>query len=178
MKLILIFICCALSFNAIANSGTQACANIKPDSPLANQIPKNFALTTPCPKTGEVGVAPEEYRFIGDATITGYVRYEDADPYGQHARFEADGKSKPLLPFGATDFKIHSWDIVESRSVAVKAFHLPALNGKGNNCWIAPTTIRVKAIWVSDGDTDASGNYLTEFTVINAGQFVACKAGN
>jgi hypothetical protein len=178
MKLILMFICCTLSFSAIANSGTLACTNIKPDSPLAKQIPKNFALTTPCPKTGEVGIAPEEYRFIGDATITGYVHYEDTDPYGQHARFEADEKSKSFLPFGATDFKIHSSNIFESKAVAVKAFHLPALKGKGKNCWTAPTSIRVKAIWVSDGDTDASGNYLTEFTVINVGKFVACKTGN
>ncbi len=173
MNLALVLLGCAVSASAIANSDAASCANIKPDNPIYSEVPKGFALVPPCPHLGEID---QDYYFEGEATINGHIRYQDTYTFGPIAKFVVDEKSKALVPFGDRSLRISTWNINESLAIAVEAFHLPALKGKGRNCWVAPSSVRVKAIWVAGGGNDASGTYLTKFTVLSVGKFVACKA--
>jgi hypothetical protein len=170
MKLVLILIFCTQSAIAIATADSSLCVDVK-RKPFRGHIPKNFILVPPCldayvPEEGSYPI--DEYLFVGDATITGNVMYQDTETYGPHPIFQANKQFQSLLPERTWYFHLKN-----SNAIAFSNLKLPKLDA--GSCLTAPASIRIRKIYIINDGSDSAGASLPEYTVLHIGEYVACK---
>jgi hypothetical protein len=134
----------------------------------------HFRLVYPCPETENPDGYIWEYHLGGDATVTGTVWYGDTQ-YNEQLIFDVDEKDQNLVD-GIPSFKFGNQYPIHKINIGVgDLFNLPTLGGGGRNCWVARATVRVHMITVDREENSLAGNYLTEFSVPNVGEFKPCE---
>lgn len=170
-KLIFMVYFCCISIAAIGEPSPPKCINQKPAQPFSGVIPPNFILVPTCKGASIASEYDSRYIFLGDATISGSIRYEDTETFGHYASFFADQQSEKLLPTNISLFKLNG----EGSPNVQNIFNPPKLTSK-IKCWEAPAKIRIKHINVNiDAGTDVEGNYLIDYTVLSVGKYEHCK---
>jgi hypothetical protein len=147
----------------------------EPDSQLYKKYPTTtpphggFRLAPPCP-----GAHADAYQYTvtlaGDETYKGTVVYEDTRG-GEELTFQTDMEGGRVFKFGGNGF----YPMHAINTGAGDLFNLPALQGKGLNCWVAQATVRVFMVVENREENSLEGDYLTEFAVPEVGEFQPCQ---
>jgi hypothetical protein len=162
-----------LSQAALANNEPQSCSAVKPYKAFSGKVPKTFRLLPPCRNASGPNNYDNDYSFIGQATISGAIRYEETVTFGPWATFIADEKSKALLPDDVFFFDL---DRTANGNQAAKEFRIPKLHGRGKNCWTTTATMLINDISSVNDGTDNTGNSLGSYKVLSVGKYKKCQA--
>jgi hypothetical protein len=160
--------CKALAANAGMNVSACKCGGElqAPRRTKANAL----ALVATC-ASSETGWGSEgDFLYEGSQVFTGRVKREDTETFGDTISFWIDKELIEESPFAEPQFSF-----LRGIENAIRQFGTPPISAR-SPCWVAPSTIVVKSVYISRGvGLDSEGMFPMKYEVLSVGKFAKCK---